>query len=242
MANVINYDKPVSNITITLLINDDDPENNEIVQAVSESFLKALREVRENFPREKWEYYGVWLEEWLTNEPVDDPYLVSKGLSPDDLTEERWKELGGKIEELEKDLSHEKNSPSVDKEDITEEEAFIFGLDKTSHEGRKVNEGVAQHVITRKYFPLEKCISCYQRNTDFCRLVCTEGDEDSFSHEKKEFSLLEEIVDITSWHDEMNVDQLRSRLDQASEYAQKAIEGENEPEPSDEGELLEKKG
>jgi len=192
MSHVIDYDKPVSNITITLLTNDDDPEQHDLIQAVSDAVFKALKEVRVNFPCEKWEYFGVHYEEWLADEPMDEPYLESKGTDLKAL----WKELGDiptdEKEEIEepfihfpigtnymeiwhwfdeqnfefpwkKGLSREKKSPSVDKE--------------TSHEGRKVNEGVAPHVITRKYFPLEKCISCYQRNTDFCRLACEEGEE-----------------------------------------------------------------
>ena len=96
---------------------------------------------------------------------------------------------------VEKFSREKKSSPSLDKEsshvrsseDITEEEAFVFGVKPIAivHDDlivktrlamfkRRVNEMVVPP-ITRKHYPLFDCTLCKLRNTDRCRLKCDEG-------------------------------------------------------------------
>lgn len=76
----IDHSGPVVEINFSLLVEDGAPEFNEFIQGVADGMMKLLRELRENFPHEKFDYYGVRFDEWLTGPPAMEPYLMSKDL------------------------------------------------------------------------------------------------------------------------------------------------------------------
>lgn len=75
----VDHDQPVVDLTLTLLVNEDGtPEYQGFVQGFADGVMKLLRDLREKFPREKFDYYGIRFDEWLAGVPTQEPYLMSK--------------------------------------------------------------------------------------------------------------------------------------------------------------------
>ena len=74
----VDHDNKIAvELAITLLLEEDSPEQSEFVQAFADGVMSLLIDLREKFPREKFDYYGVHFEEWLADQPAQEPYLMS---------------------------------------------------------------------------------------------------------------------------------------------------------------------
>ncbi|KKM98915.1 hypothetical protein LCGC14_1153000, partial [marine sediment metagenome] len=74
---VDHANKIIVELAITLLVEEDSPERSEFVQGFADGVMSLLRDLREKFPREKFDYYGVHFKEWLSDQPAQEPYLMS---------------------------------------------------------------------------------------------------------------------------------------------------------------------
>lgn len=230
----------VVELAITLLVEENSPEQSEFVQAFADGVMKLLRELRENFPREKFDYYGTRFDEWLVGVPAMEPYLSSYDIpelppsdegellelsrekitqkeADDPVTVKEWFDFVLEEQETEdEEFSREKSEGCDDPFDledtllmkpvlgVTEESREDVIVEGIESKNLRINEGVAPHVITRKYYPDPRCkTQCTMINTDYCRLVCDDellqglGDispiditifveevDEDFSHEK----------------------------------------------------------
>ncbi len=134
-----------------------------------------MRQAVEKFSREKKSSPSLDKESsHVRSQEIDRRgHKISLDLQPSD---------EGGLAHKEQESSHVRSS-----EDITEEEAFVFGVKPIAivHDDlivktrlamfkRRVNEMVVPP-ITRKHYPLFDCTLCKLRNTDRCRLKCDEG-------------------------------------------------------------------
>lgn len=97
-----------------------------------------------------WAYLGVWQEEWVSDPPtMEGGFRFSQ---PEKFSREKSLFLAS---------SHVRSSA---------EDRIKWTKIKEN-----VNEGVADHVITRKHYPDPRCKTlCTMMNTDYCRLKCDE--------------------------------------------------------------------